>query len=341
MTRGPIETAMQHHIKPIVPRRGFLRTASALTGAAMVGAAFRPLSAASSSTATALPRRILGRTKLEVTTLTLGAAPFGIADDVSTDEGVQIVREALDAGVNFIDTAPKYGKSEDVLGLALGKRRKDIILASKVWADTRAEAEASLAGSFKRLNTDFLDILYFHHLGDRKVDEARKADGVFTWLLEQKKSGKCRFVGLSGHNLPARFIPFIESGDVDVILIALNFVDRYTYAFEDTVLPSARRHDVGIVAMKAFGGPDGKTGSWGTRKATPMVGTAYVDQSIRYVLSLPGVATANLGVHTVEQLRHNLAVVRNFQPLSPEEQNRLATLGREMAREWGPHFGPA
>jgi len=64
--------------------------------------------------------------------------------------------------------------------------------------------------------------------------------------------------------------------------------------------------------MKAFGGPDGKTGSWGTRKAKPMVGTAYIEQAIRYALSLPGVATANLGVHTVEQFRQNLRSCSGF-----------------------------
>ena len=332
---------MQHHASSTVPRREFLCAASAFAGAAVVAAALDPLPSSPGPGGTALARRVLGRTKLDVTIMTLGAAPFGIADDVPVEEGVQIVREALDAGVNFIDTAPKYGKSEDVLGQALGRRRQDIILASKVWADTRAEAEESLAGSFKRLKTDFLDILYFHHLGDRKVDVARDADGVFTWMLQQKQAGKCRFVGLSGHNLPARFIPFMESGDVDVILVALNFADRYTYAFEETVLPLARQHNVGIVAMKAFGGPDGRTGSWGTRKATPMVGTDCVDLAIRYVLSLPGVATANLGVHTVEQFRHNLAVVQKFQPLTAEEQARLVTVGRQFAKEWGPHFGPA
>jgi predicted aldo/keto reductase-like oxidoreductase len=93
--------------------------------------------------------------------------------------------------------------------------------------------------------------------------------------------------------------------------------------------------------MKVFGGPDAKTGSWGSRKAKPLVGTDYVDLAIRYVLSLPGVATANLGVHTIEQFRHNLAVVQRSQPLNAEEHDRLATVGRQLAKEWGPHFGPA
>jgi predicted aldo/keto reductase-like oxidoreductase len=330
--------------RSLVPRRDFLCAAGAFAGAAMVGAAVEPSPSPSPSQAVldggALPRRVLGRTRLEVTILTLGAAPFGIADDVPVEEGIQIVQAALDAGVNSIDTAPGYGKSEEVVGKALGRRRREIVLATKVRADTRAKAEASLAGSFKRLKTDFVDILYLHDLGDRDVEKARQADGVFTWLLEQKQAGNCRFVGISGHNLPARFIPFLESGDVDVVLVAVNFVDRFTYAFEDRVLPVAIKHDVGVVAMKAFGGPDGKTGSWGTRRAKPMVGVDQIEPAIRYALSLPGVATANLGVHTLEQFRQDLAIVRRFRPLNDVEQEQLAGVGRRLAREWGPHFGP-
>jgi hypothetical protein len=273
--------------------------------------------------------------------MTLGAAPCGIADDVSLDEVSQIVNRAIDLGINFIDTAPRYGKSEQGIGNALGARRKEIYLATKLWADTTAEAEKALADSLKTLKTDYVDVLYLHHLGERQVDRAREPDGVFTWMLKQKQAGKCRFVGLSGHNLPARFIPFLESGDVDVILTALNYVDRHTYNFEETVLPLARKHDVGVVAMKVFGGPDGKTGSWGTRKAKPMIPVEDLEFAIRYALSLPGVATANLGVHTAEQLDANVEMVKRFHPLSPEEQSKAIEMGRKLAAEWGPHFGPA
>ena len=105
--------------------------------------------------------------------------------------------------------------------------------------DTIADAEESLSNSLKTLKTDYVDILYFHNLGDRLVDKSRDPDGVFTWLLKQKQAGKCRFVGISGHNLPERFPPFLESGDVDVVLLPVNFVDRYTYGFEEKILPVA------------------------------------------------------------------------------------------------------
>jgi predicted aldo/keto reductase-like oxidoreductase len=272
--------------------------------------------------------------------MTFGAAPSGIAKDVSLDEVGTLVNTAIDLGINFIDTAPRYGKSEEGIGRALGRRRKDIYLATKVWADTIADAEKSLANSLKTLKTDYFDVLYYHHLGERLVDGARDPDGVFTWLLKQKQAGKCRFVGISGHNLPGRFPPFLETGEVDVILVNINFADRYTYGFEDKVLPVARKYDVGIVSMKAFGGPDPKSGSWGTRDARPLVGKENLELAIHYSLSVPGVATANLGVHTVEQLRENVNIVQRFRPLTAEEQELTVKLGKEMAKQWGPHFGP-
>ena len=183
-------------------------------------------------------------------------------------------------------------------------------------------------------------MLYFHHLGERDVRRARGPDGVFTWLLSQKRAGKCRFVGISGHNLPGRFPAFLETGEVDVILTAVNFVDRHVYGFEEKVLPLAQKHGAGIVAMKAFGGPDPETGSWGNPEAKPNVGQKNVESAVRYALSLPGVATVNPRSAHREQVRQNVEIVKRFRPLSAEEQQTLATLGREMADKWGEHFGP-
>jgi predicted aldo/keto reductase-like oxidoreductase len=183
-------------------------------------------------------------------------------------------------------------------------------------------------------------VLYFHDLGDRDIQRAREPDGVFTWLLKQKKAGTCRFVGVSGHNLPGRFPAFLQTGQVDVILVTVNFVDHHTYGFEEKVLPLAQEHNVGIVAMKVFGGPDPKTGSWGNPNAKANVGQDRVELAIRYALSAPGVASANLGVHHQQQVRQNVEFVKRFRPLSPEEQQMLTQLGRELAGQWGAHFGP-
>lgn len=328
---------MSGHKQGGISRRSFVRGTGA---AALTTAVPSAITAAGRDEAAELPRRRLGKTDLSVTCMTLGTAPCGIAKQISPEGVARVVNQALDLGVNFVDTSPKYGNAEQGVGLALGRRRRRILLATKVWADTVKEAERSFSQSLKTLKTDYVDVLYFHHLGDRDLQRARQPEGVFTWLLGQKQAGKCRYVGISGHNLPGRFPPFLETGLVDVILVALNYVDRHTYAFQQTVLPVARKHDVGVVAMKVFGGPDPETGSWGNPEAQPYVGLRQVESAIRYALGLPGVATANLGVHNVQQVRQNVQIVKRVRPLSPEEQRQLDVIGKQLAAKWGDHFGP-
>ncbi len=120
----------------------------------------------------------------------------------------------------------------------------------------------------------------------------------------------------------------------------VNFVDRHTYGFEETVLPVARKHNTGIVAMKVFGGARRKAGSYQNPEAPPELDVEHLESAVRYALGTPGVATANLGVHNREQVRKNVELVKGYKPLSPEEQAKLAELGEQLAAQWGPHFGP-
>jgi hypothetical protein len=272
--------------------------------------------------------------------MALGTGSFGNADDVALDEAVAIVNRAVDLGVTFIDTAPLYKKAEEAVGRALGDRRKEVVLATKVWADTVAEAEASLTSSFKVLKTDVVDILYLHSLGNRSAEAVRPDGPMLAWLAGRRKAGACRFIGISGHNRTDRFVPLIETGEVDVAMLNMNFADRHTYSFEERVLPAARKRELGVVAMKVFGGPDPKTGSWSTRKAKPLMGER-LELAVRYALSLPGVASANLGVNTAEQLLQDVEIVRRFTPLSDAEMAAALEAGRPLAREWGAHYGPA
>ena len=244
---------------------------------------------------------------------------------------------ALDAGVNAVDTSEKYVNSQEGVGLALGKRRKDVFLSTKVFANTIAEAEESLAKSIKLLKTDHFDLLYYHSLGNLKVDRAMDSDGVFTWLVKQKKAGTCRFLGISGHNLSARFPRFLQTGEVDVLLTVVNFVDHHTYNFEEAVLPVARKHGVGIIAMKVFGGAAG--GEYKNPKG-PHIGSRHVPSALRDALGTPGVVSANLGIHSAEQIHSNVQLARDFRPLPAEEQAKLLDLGKGLAAQWGEHFGP-
>ncbi len=330
-----------------IHRRTFVQTSGLAAGGALLGqsglchaAEDRPVEVEPDTVAGPLARRTLGRTGQSITTMTLGTAPCGLCPKIHPPEIAKIVTTALDLGITSIDTAPAYKQSEEGIGLALGQRRKDVFLATKVLAKTVEEAEKSLTNSFRLLRTDWIDLVYYHSVGVQDVQRAMLPGGVFNWLVKQKKAGKFRYLGISGHNRPGRFLPLLETDQVDVLLAVINFVDQHTYRFEEKVLPVARKHNAGIVAMKVFGGASRRAGSYENPKAPPELDLKYLDQAIGYALSVPGVATANLGAHNVDQVRKNVAMVRAFKRLSGEQQRALAQLGKQLAGKWGDHFGP-
>ncbi len=333
---------MSHRNDFTCSRRFFVRQTGLVAGGVLLGTSGAAALAEDAPAAPIdlLPQRVLGRTGVSVTTMTLGTAPCGFAKGVEPPRIAKIVNAAIDEGINSIDTAPAYIKAEEGVGLALGKRRKDVFLATKVMANSVEEAEKKLSKSFGLLKTDYFDLVYYHSLGNLVIKGAMKPDGVFTWLAKQKKAGKFRFLGVSGHNLPGRFPQFLETGEVDVLLTVVNFVDRHTYRFEDDVLPIARKHNIGVVAMKVLGGARKNTGSYENPDSPCELDVAHVELATRYALSIPGVTTLNLGAHNIEQVRRNAAMVRNFKPLSDEEMAQALSLGEKLAADWGPHFGP-
>jgi hypothetical protein len=148
-------------------RRSFVRRSSLLAGGALIGShAAAPDVVAQAAPSVAQPdgqpwpTRVLGKTGVPVTTMTLGTAPCGLSPKIPPREIAEIVNEAIDLGINSIDTAPAYIQSEEGIGLALGNRRKEVFLATKVLADTIEDAEKSLAKSFELVKTDWFDLVY-------------------------------------------------------------------------------------------------------------------------------------------------------------------------------------
>ena len=322
-----------------ISRRHFIERSSLLSGAVLTGASVGLSALAGSGAASdPLPKRVLGKTQALVTALTLGTAPCGMAKPSSHKGVANCVSAAIEAGINAIDTAPAYEVAEEGVGLALGSRRKEVFLSTKVMADSVPEAERILSNSLRLLKTDCIDLVYFHNVGDRKVEVALDDEGVFTWLVKQKKAGKLRFVGISGHNRPAKFLKLLESDQVDVLLTVVNFVDRHTYNFDENVLPVARQHQVGIVAMKVFGGA--RNMNYADPSSPPHLDPEHLALAVRHSLHVPGVTTLNIGVHNPDQIAKNIDMVKNAKPLSVAEREKVAGLGRELAQKWGTHFGP-
>jgi uncharacterized protein len=284
----------------------------------------------------AMPLRPLGKIGFQAGILAFGAQHVGTmpAEQATVD---RIVAEALEAGLNYIDTAPNYGSSEDLLGRALKGRRDKVFLSSKIETRTRAEALEQVRNSLRRLQTDHLDAVQFHNLGreDRfpSFEEAFSKDGALAALLEARKQGMIRHIGCSTHSNPARIIRAFESGEIDIVTCVLNSADRHIYDLEEKLVPEARKRNIPVVAMKALGGPKRPSGA---KFESP----EDFRNALRYVWSLPGISTAIVGFRTPAELRQGLAVARDFKPLSKEEMQRLLERGKTLAAQWGPLRGP-
>jgi hypothetical protein len=326
----------------LISRREFVQGAGVAVGGALLGGV-PPAPAATNKGD--IPRRILGRTQQSVTMLGMGTSANGQSSSFTERDVADHILAGLEQGVRFIDGARAYGagKAERGIGMVLPPFRKEVFLTTKVRVSTIPECEESFSNSLKDTKTDYVDLLYLHNVGDRPravIDRALEPDGILTWVVKQKKLGKARFVGISGHNLPQRFLPLIRSGLVDVLMVPINFVMHHIYGFEDNILPAAREQNMGIVAMKVFGGNRGGFPAVRGPATPPQMPEKHLELAVRYALSVPGVAVVNIGPQHVDHVAQNIAMVKKFRPLNDDEQAHVARLGRQLAESWGPLFGP-
>src|SRR5690606_35250515 len=117
-------------------------------------------------------------------------------------------------------------------------------------------ARKLLEENLRELNTDRVDLLFVHSLGHDKMDPAVVfgENGVYQTVMKAKEEGLTRFVGVSGHCRPQRFVDALKEFSFDVVMTAANFVDVHTYNFEETVWPLAQEKGAALVAMKVLGG---------------------------------------------------------------------------------------
>jgi aryl-alcohol dehydrogenase-like predicted oxidoreductase len=205
--------------------------------------------------------RTLGRTGLRVSLLGLGtggASMLGQGHNLPRGESTRLVRRALDAGVNMIDTAPGYGQSELLLGEALdGVPRDQYILTTKFQPFAQghelypaSDLRASLEQSLRALRTEYVDVLYLHGVGPDPYAEA--CVQLVPEMMAARAAGLVRSLGITEryqsdhkHAMATRAIP---EDIFDVFMVGLNLMSP---AAVTSVLPLAASHSVGIVVMCA------------------------------------------------------------------------------------------
>lgn len=254
-----------------------------------------------------------GRTGLMVSRLAFGGIPI---QRLSRQDGVRLVADALELGINFIDTAHGYGHSEEVIGEAIGRiaRRDSLVIATKSPAKDREGILADLDESLRRLRTDHVDIFQLHGVSSReKMAAVTGPGGALEGMADGIRAGKIRYAGFSSHSLPVA-AEMIETGHFDAVQVPFNFVDREA---AEQVIPLARRADMGIISMKPLGG-------------------GLLDDArlcFRFLHQHPGIVP-DPGIETLPQLCEIIGAMETRGPLSAEENSRIEQYRRELGREW-------
>lgn len=245
--------------------------------------------------------------------LGLGSRWMAVEDD---EAALALLEYGLNQGLYYWDTAANYGRagqwSEERIGRLLPSRRKEVFLVTKVDARGAEAAKASIERSLQRLRTDHIDLLHVHAV--QSVEDAEnlgRPGQVLEVMQRYREEGVVRFIGFSGHASAAGMRRAAELHDFDAMMIALNHqVKSGKEDFEAEAVPFAAKKGLGVIAMKVV------------RPRESVAGLQPADL-LRYALSLDHVKIANVGTDSRAVLEANLAVIRNFQPLSPEEKQAL------------------
>lgn len=302
----------------------------------------------------ALEKRTLGRTGLEVTALGYGAmevrgSRIWGGRPVTEEQADAILNAVLDTGINFIDTANDYGRSEEFIGKFLSKRRDEFYLATKcgckvTYRDettddtphewTRENLFRGLHESLERMKTDYVDVIQLHN---PSVEQVEQGDLVAV-LQEMKQQGKVRWIGCSS-TLP-HITTYIQWGVFDVYQIPYSALERV----HENVITQAAQSGAGIIDRGgvARGEPGVGLGSgdrWQKFEAAKLdelrgEGESRTAFLLRFLLSHPDIHTTIVGTLIPEHLQENV----NFAaagPLSPdvyaEAKKRLDSVGESPA----------
>jgi len=297
-----------------ITRRDFVQSVVA-TGVA-AGASTHALEAGTKTGE--MPYRTLGHTGEKVSAIGLGGFHIGIPKD--EQEGIRIVRGAVDGGITFMDNCWDYhdGGSEMRMGKALRDGYRDrVFLMTKIDGRTRALAAKQIDECLQRLQTDRIDLMQ-HHEVIRMEDPDRifAEGGAMEAVLEAKKAGKIRYIGFTGHKDPAVHLRTLEHAGqhhfrFDAVQMPLNVMDAHFRSFADKVVPLLVKEGVGVLGMK----PLGSGAILESRTVTAV-------ECLHYALSLP-TSVVITGMDSVKVLDQALEAARTFKHLNQDQMTAL------------------
>ncbi|MBN1299002.1 MAG: aldo/keto reductase [Actinobacteria bacterium] len=279
-----------------------------------------------------MEKRKFGKTGLN--TSLIGFGGFHLLE-IHQKEAENLLNNYLDMGGNYIETAESYGQghSEEKIGIAVSKRRKEFILATKTLKRDKKSYLKSLDGSLKRLKTDYVDLHIIHAIGisfprgGSRFDDLKRIlapQGALEGAEDAKKQGKIGHIGISMHGQADVLIEALESYPFDAVMATINYFDRFNFPeIENVLVPMAVEKEIAIILMKPIA--DGYL--WKSSQ------TAF-----RYALSQP-VAVVVAGINNRTMLEKDIEYARSFKPLSNKELDDIyrnaPELGNYVCRQCG------
>jgi len=249
----------------------------------------------------------LGKTELMVTKLGFGGVPI---QRLCEEEAVAIVRRCLDLGVNFLDTANSYTNSEERIGKAIAGRRQGLILATKSFPQTREGMKSHLKLSLERLGVEYIDLYQFHGVSSfPALDIVLDPNGPRAVLEEAKRTGVVKHIGITSHSTDVAK-EAVKSGCFETIMIPFNVVNREA---TDELLPLAREHDVGFIAMK------------------PLAGGRLTNASVafKYLFQFPDVVPIP-GIEKTGEMEELVRVLGGPREMTEAEESEMQRLREEL-----------
>lgn len=257
--------------------------------------------------------RRLGRTGLEVFPVGFGGIPIQRLD---TSRAVEVVREALKQGINFIDTARAYSDSEEKIGQALGNIEKKVYIATKTPAEDKKGALEDVNLSLSKLGVSAVDIYQLHGINDREnLKNVMGSNGALAGLKQAQQDGKIDYIGITGHNDDI-LLEALKTGEFAVVQFCYNYIENEC---EEKLIDYCKRNNVGMIAMKPLAG--GRLNN--------------ASAALKYVLQEPQVVP-DPGMETREEVKENTSLVYDNFELTEEEKNIIANdkeqLGTQFCR---------
>jgi len=292
-----------------VSRREFLgMTAATLLMATTLSGSTKP------DSKKGIPYRTLGRTAENVSVIGLSGYHLGKQSD--PEESIRIIRTGIDEGINFLDNCWDYngGESEIRMGKALrdGYRQKAFLM-TKIDGRDKSTAATQIDESLRLLQTDRIDLLQFHEvIRDTDPDRIFAEGGAMEVVLQAQKAGKIRYIGFTGHKSPDVHLKMLGTASkhgftFDTVQMPLNVMDAHFNSFEQKVLPTLTKNDIGVLGMK----PMGDHYILGSKTVTAL-------ECLYYAMNLP-TSVVITGCDSLPILQQALHAARDFQPMNSSQ----------------------